>query len=129
MPAQAGIQYSPTARWGRSHPLPTPEFTGSPAFAGDDTQAGAGDSRPLIQRLDAQLARHGVEAVAQRLGHRNAVLAAILPFQVALLAGKPDALYPRQSLGATHRAHRAVDLPLELRRRHERLDRHRDEKM
>src|SRR5712691_6441856 len=81
------------------------------------------------QRLDAEVARGRVEAVAQRLGHGHAVLAAIKPLAMALLAGKPDALHSRQPLGAAHGANGDIDLALELLRRCEGLDRERDNGM
>ena len=66
------------------------------------------------QRRDAEIARRGIEAVAQRLGHGNAVRGAILPLVMALLARQPDALDAGQPLGATHRPDRGVDATLEL---------------
>src|SRR5262249_61691197 len=52
----------------------------------------------LLQRLDAEIARGAVEAVAQRFGHRDAVLDAVLPLPVALLSPEPDAFDPRPPL-------------------------------
>src|SRR5262249_60978961 len=47
------------------------------------------------------------------------------PLDMALLAGQPDALHGRQSLGAPHGADGDIHLPLELLGRGERLDRKR----
>src|SRR5262245_55017666 len=48
------------------------------------------------KRRDAETARGHLETVAQGLGHGDAVLGAILPLEMALLPGQPDALDSRQ---------------------------------
>src|SRR6266508_4056086 len=69
------------------------------------------------ERCNGKLARGRIEVVTQRLGHGNAVLRAILPLEMALFSGQPDAVDPGQALGGSHGAHRGVDLALEYRSR------------
>src|SRR5262249_24767248 len=78
---------------------------------------------------DAEIARSRLETLAQRLGHGDPVLGAVLPLEMALLPGQPDALDSRPPLRGTHGADRGVALALECRRRRERLDRHRNDGM
>src|ERR1700716_1111045 len=83
--------------------------------------------RSLAQRRDAEITRGGLEAAAQRLGHGNAILDALLPLEMTLLAGQPDALDPGQPLGAAHGADRGVHVALEVCHRHEAFDRDGDD--
>src|SRR5262249_60617510 len=91
------------------------------------TLSRAPERRTSTERRDGKLARSRIEALAQRLGHGDAVLRAILPLAMALFSRQPDAFDPGQSLGTAHRAHRRIDLALEQRRRREGLDRQRND--
>src|SRR4029453_19535184 len=74
------------------------------------------------ERCNAKLARGRIEVVTQRPGHGNAVLRSILPLEMALFSGQPNAVDPGQALGGSHGAHRGIDLALEYGRRRKGFD-------
>src|SRR5581483_11693070 len=60
---------------------------------------------PSRERRDAQVLRERIEARTERVGDRNAVPAAIEPFEMALLARQPDALDAGKAARASKVAH------------------------
>src|SRR5262249_30178089 len=76
---------------------------------------------------NAEVTRGRRQAVAQRLGHRDAVFRAVLPRAVALLGRQPRTVAPGQALSVAQGAHRGIDLAFEYRRWAKCLDRQRDD--
>src|SRR5580704_2593453 len=88
------------------------------------TPTAAGFATALIQQPDIEIARHAIEAFAQRFRHRHTVRAPLQQLGVALFAREPDALDARQPLRVADIADEVVDRALELGRRNESVDRY-----
>src|SRR5258708_14765361 len=73
----------------------------------------SGRSVTSTKRRDAEIARGRLETLAQRLGHGDPVLGAVLPLEMALLPGQPDVLDTRQPLAAPHAPDPGIHLALE----------------